>query len=73
MNFASLIAPFMHAWEGYLSTAWCKKILARLNFLPSSQAPTHYPRAAGAQPISPDGTCVTELSKVFLLNPVCCH
>ena len=25
----------------------------------------HWPRAAKAQPISPDGTCVTELSKVF--------
>ena len=26
--------------------------------------------AADAQPISPDGTCVTELNKVFLLDPV---
>ena len=28
------------------------------------------PRAAEAQPISSDGTCVTELNKVFLLDPV---
>ena len=27
--------------------------------------PTHQPRAANAQPISPDGTCVTELSLIF--------
>ena len=27
-------------------------------------------RAVDAQPISPDGTCVTDLSKVFLLDPV---
>ena len=32
--------------------------------------PTHEPRVADAQPISPDGTCITELSKVFLLDPL---
>ena len=31
--------------------------------------PDHKPRAANAQPISPDGTCVTELSKVFFARP----
>ena len=30
--------------------------------------PTHLPRAADAQPISPDGACVTELSKVFFCS-----
>ena len=32
--------------------------------------PAFLQRAADAQPIGPDGTCVTELSKVFLLDPV---
>ena len=45
-----------------------KKILACLNF-PAFLLPTK-PRAADVQPISPDGTCVTELSKVFLLDVV---
>ena len=31
--------------------------------------PTHQFEAANAQPISPDGTCVTELSKVFFARP----
>ena len=31
-------------------------------------SPTHQLRAANAQPISPDGICVTELSKVFFVG-----
>ena len=55
--------------EHSLRTSWCKKNLACLNF----PAPAILPpiRAVDAQPISPDGTCVTDLSKDFLLDPVC--
>ena len=31
--------------------------------------PTHYPRAADAQPFSPAGTCVTELSRNVFSRP----
>ena len=30
--------------------------------------PTHYSRAADAQPISPDVTCVTELNNIFFCS-----
>ena len=47
-------------------TGWSKKTTATLNFpLPA----THQLRAADAQPISPDGTCVTELSRNFFTQP----
>ena len=47
-------------------TAWCKKFLhVWISRLP----PSHEPRAADAQPISPDGTCVTEFNKVFFARP----
>ena len=35
----------------------------------SRLSPTHQHRAANAQPISPDGTCVTELSRNFFARP----
>ena len=62
------LPPWLFRWsvDQSIHTAWCKKILhVWISRLP----PTHQPRTADAQPISPDGTCVTELSKVFFARP----
>ena len=61
---AQLIAGIREKVQGLQHGA--KKFL---RFLISRPPPTHYPRAANAQPISPGGTCVTELSKVFIALP----
>ena len=66
MNQSSMIANFFKAWD--FLVLFRQKNSCMFEF-PSFLLPTTL-RAANAQPISPDGTCVTELRR-NLLAPLC--